>query len=114
MTPEEKIMFDLEGYLVVRNVLSKNKVDKLNQIADRSSIDQYEIHREYGLKLARNITLWDPAIQRLIDHPRIIPYLSNLLGPNVRFDHDYCTFVDKGAPGGYEPKRPPRLDIVSS
>ena len=34
MSPEEKFMFDLEGYLVVRGVLEANEVKRLNVLAD--------------------------------------------------------------------------------
>ena len=60
MTSEEKFMFDLEGYLVVRGALSKEEVDRCNEVADCIARDQFEIYRDDGLKLARNITLWDP------------------------------------------------------
>ena len=37
MTTEEKFMFDLEGYLVIKNVLTKDEVTVLNDIADSDS-----------------------------------------------------------------------------
>ena len=47
-------------------------------------------HREFGRP---------PGVgpyQALIDHPRIVPYLLDLLGPKFRLDHDYCVFMTKG------------------
>ena len=44
MTPEEKFMFDLQGYIVVKNVLSQAEVDELNEIADRKLADQEEVN----------------------------------------------------------------------
>ena len=35
LTPEEKFMFDLEGYLVVKGVLNQDEVDEVNALADR-------------------------------------------------------------------------------
>ena len=35
MTPEEKFMFDLDGYLVIKDVLSREELDVLNAVADR-------------------------------------------------------------------------------
>ena len=35
MTPEEKFMFDLEGYLVVKNVLTSAELAELNALADQ-------------------------------------------------------------------------------
>ena len=34
MTPEEKFRFDLQGFLVVKDVLSADEVDALNKLAD--------------------------------------------------------------------------------
>ena len=35
MTGEEKFTFDLEGYLIIKNVLSADEVAEMNEIADR-------------------------------------------------------------------------------
>ena len=34
MTPEEKFIFDIEGYLVLKGILSSNEVDEVNALAD--------------------------------------------------------------------------------
>ena len=41
-------------------------------------------------------SLWGEPFKRLIDHPKILPYLIELLGPYVRLDHDYALFMNKG------------------
>ena len=97
MTPEEKFTFDLEGYLVVKNVLSKKEVDELNAIADREFGDPYD---ESGVKRTSRVSQWDPVYQNLFDHPNILPYQVELLGPKFRADHDYCIFMKKGAKRG--------------
>ena len=63
MTPEEKFMFDLQGFLVVKNVLSSDEVAELNEISDRSKPDEYETYQEDGLKIARRVSQWSPACQ---------------------------------------------------
>ena len=35
MTDEEKFMVDLEGYLVIKNVLTSDEVAEMNEIIDR-------------------------------------------------------------------------------
>ena len=42
MTPEEKFIFDLDGYLVVKNVLSRAEVDALNALADEAWPGEYD------------------------------------------------------------------------
>lgn len=100
MTTEEKFQFDLQGYLVVRNVLSNEEVAELNEVSDQSKPEDYETYEENGLRIARRISQWSPACQNLFDHPNVAPYLLELLGPKVRADHDYCIFMSKGAKKG--------------
>ena len=97
MTPEEKFTFDLEGYLVLKNVLSGEEVDELNALADEVFGTEYEEgSRRHGSQVSR----WGPAAQQLIDHPGIVPYLIELLGPKFRIDHDYCIFMRQGEARG--------------
>jgi hypothetical protein len=97
MTPEEKFMFDLDGYLIIRNVLTPDEVAEMNEIADRAfprEAGQTGIHR------TSRVSLWGEPFKRLIDHPKVLPYLIELMGPYVRLDHDYCIFMVEGDAGG--------------
>ncbi|MEE2709354.1 MAG: phytanoyl-CoA dioxygenase family protein [Gemmatimonadota bacterium] len=97
MTPEEKFMFDLEGYLVVKNVLTQDEVDELNALADQAFPGEYD---ETGLRRTSRVSRWGPPAQALIDHHKLLPYFDGLLGPHFRIDHDYCIFMRKGGKGG--------------
>jgi hypothetical protein len=97
MTNEEKFIFDLEGYLIVKNVLAPDEVAEMNEIADRvfpREADKTGIHR------TSRVSHWGEPFKNLMDHPKILPYLVELLGPNVRLDHDYCIFMLEGDQGG--------------
>ena len=83
MTGEEKFQVDLEGYLVIKNVLTEDEVAEMNEIIDNGN--------RQGPP-----SLWGEPFKRLIDHPKILPYLIELLGPHVRLDHDYSLFMEKG------------------
>ncbi|MCZ6676334.1 MAG: phytanoyl-CoA dioxygenase family protein [Candidatus Poribacteria bacterium] len=83
MTPEEKFTFDLEGYLVIKNVLTSDEIAEMNEIIDR------------GDREGRP-SLWGAPFKKLIDHPTILPYLIALIGPTVRLDHDYAIFMSEG------------------
>jgi hypothetical protein len=96
MTPEEQFLFDLEGYLVLKQVLSAADVAALNAIADKRAPALSE-GRAYGRVF--RASAWGPPYQALIDHPRIVPYLVALLGPQFRLDHDYCIFMARGGTG---------------
>jgi hypothetical protein len=83
MTPEEKFIVDLDGYMVFRDVLSADEVAEMNRIIDA------------GDRKGRP-SLWGEPFKKLIDHPRILACLLELIGPTVRLDHDYSIFMSKG------------------
>ena len=83
MTPEEKFIIDLEGYMVFKNVLSADEIAELNAFID-------------GKSPKGRPSLWGEPFKKLIDHPKVLPYLLELIGPYVRLDHDYAIFMDKG------------------
>lgn len=92
LTDEEKFRFDLQGYLVVKNVLSKLECEELSELADevwpRTSEDG--TFRRTGA-----ISRWHQRFLDLADHPKLLPYLIELVGSRVRLDHDYCIFMQK-------------------
>lgn len=95
MTPEEKFLFDLQGYLVIKNVLTPAEVAELNAIADE------KFPRAPGATGAQRArpTNWAQPFVDLMDHPKTLPYLIELIGAQFRLDHDYCIFMRDGDPG---------------
>ena len=87
MTDEEKFTVDLEGYLVIKDVLNRDEVAEMNEIIDRGNREGPP-------------SLWGELFKRLIDHPKILPYLIELIGPTVRLDHDYAIFMTEGESRG--------------
>jgi hypothetical protein len=83
MTPEEKFIVDLDGYMLFKNVLSADEVAEMNEIVDAG-------------KPEGRPSLWGEPFKKLIDHPKILPFLLELIGPTVRLDHDYSIFMSKG------------------
>ena len=96
MTDEEKFRFDLQGFLVVGGILSPEQCEALSRQAD----EQWPRSSDDGLfRRTADISRWGPNFLNLMDHPRILPYLFELIGPGVRADHDYCIFMQQGAEG---------------
>ena len=87
MTDEEKFIVDLEGYLVIKDVLTPDEVADMNEIIDRGDRSGHP-------------TLWGEPFKKLIDHPKILPYLIELIGPRCRLDHDYAIFMREGESRG--------------
>ena len=97
MTEEEKFVFDLEGYLVIEDVLSPKELDELNALVD----ERLTGSKTYNANDLNKISAWGRATTNLIDHPKVLPYLVELLGPRVRIDHDYAIIMNQGdARGG--------------
>ena len=97
MTGEEKFSFDLEGYLIIKNVLSADEVAEMNEIADRVFPPEGDDTR---YRRTSRVSLWGKPFKKLIDHPKVLPYLIELMGPKVRLDHDYCIFMNEGGQSG--------------
>ncbi len=108
MTEEEQFSFDLEGYLIIKNVLSRDECKELCSLADKVW-PRTEEHKPF--RRTAEVSKWGKPFQDLMDHERTLPYLVELLGSYLRIDHDYCIFMDKGeqqmdlhgGPRGVEP-----------
>ncbi len=112
MNENEKYLFDLRGYIVVRNALTPEQV---RDLSDRLALRVSEMERKksedssirkikgkiYGSDRTRfrdkddpawsapSLLEWGGTYIDLIDIPTIKPYLETLLGNNYRLDHDY-------------------------
>ncbi|MDA1191627.1 MAG: phytanoyl-CoA dioxygenase family protein, partial [Candidatus Poribacteria bacterium] len=97
MTDEEKFIFDLDGYIVIKDVLTQTEVDELNRIAD----EQFPRKQDDDLdRRTSRCTEWGQPFVDLMDHPKVVPYLIDLFGPKFRLDHDYCIFMSQGGTRG--------------
>lgn len=96
MTPEEKFLVDLHGYLVIKNVLTPDEVAELNALAD----EKFPYSEEKKGRQSSRMLHWGLPYRRLIDHPKIVPYLLELIDAKFRLDHEYCIFMREGDAGG--------------
>jgi len=104
MMQRAKFLFDLNGFIVVRNVLSKEEL-----AAAHAAIDAHEWHERKGAvrnskdhtPFAGNMSTgrldmagmlgWSPeqreVFRSMLVHPKIVPYLHMLVGEGYRLDH---------------------------
>jgi len=104
MNAEEKYLFDLMGFIVVKQVLSREEVGELNEL-----LDSYDLWRkaESGeepawINDANFMTVgalhkWDEPFRRLLAHPKVLPYLTTLVGPKFRYDHGHALLMRPGS-----------------
>lgn len=89
MTSEQKFLFDLNGFLVLENVLPPDQCERLRQqiylmTHDPDRLPPDSRHPPGG------------ALAELIDHPVVDPLLKELLGPNIRLDYAYVLWRERG------------------
>lgn len=107
MTEREKYLFDVQGYLVVRGLLSPEEVSTLNAALDANADKMTD---KEGTYLGNSTTLqgnsrrgilhgmlewprpWCDPFRELLAHPKAIPYLDTMLGRGWRLDHSPVLF----------------------
>ena len=118
MTDDEKYLFDLNGYLVVRGVLTPEEVKTVNEVIDNHSDDMVERSDGalrnavegtalYGTGPGRKdlggVLEWGPEskiFKSILDHPRLVPLFHGILGKGYRMDHlPFVLAQDRGAEG---------------
>lgn len=116
LTDDEKYLFDLTGYLVLENVLTADEVVTLNEGIDHHGDEIEPIDRSLSgdskalAGTSRRLGLggmlaweqpWCEPWRELLIHPRVKPYLNEILGENYRLDHGPGLIaMDKGCEGG--------------
>ncbi len=114
ISEREKYLFDIQGYLTVKNVLTKTEVNRINKAVD-ANLDKLQYEHTYlaGSKALRGskkrgklngmLTWPKPHCQPfrdLIVHKKVLPYLNTLLGRGWHMDHEPIFFYGKkGAEG---------------
>jgi Phytanoyl-CoA dioxygenase (PhyH) len=111
MTSKEKFLFDLNGFVLVRNALSAEEVNAMNTAIERN-MDSARIREAPGLKNAvKGSALSAPGsrldmggmlgwpspdgdmFRRLLCHRALTPYLTELVGEGYRLDHQPLVLV---------------------
>lgn len=117
MNDDEKYLFDLNGYIVIKNVLTDIEITQANEAIDRH-LDQGNIRSreqslaggspalegEHGRGGLSGMLNWEEPdcdpFRDMLAHSCIVPYLNEMLGPGFRMDHQmFLLWMDKGAEG---------------
>lgn len=119
MSEDERYLFDLNGYLIVRGVLTKEEVESANRAIDKHSHEMIERSDEdlrnavrdtafYGngpgrMDLGR-VLEWgneeSEVFKSILAHPRLVPLYHGILGKGYRMDHlPFVLAQNKGSEG---------------
>src|SRR3989442_90891 len=112
MTDEDRYLFDLRGYLIVRQALHASELRSINALIDERAPAAMRAHLTYAqtgfptghpglnddpklgpIDVHSGLLLeWGEAVRRLVGHEATLGYLIDLLGDTLRFDHAYALF----------------------
>jgi ectoine hydroxylase len=96
MTEQERFQFDTAGYLVIPGALSPEESQACLEAAKRLHAAQRPGEwRQLGATYEQ-----EPAMERLMDHPSVLPKVRALLGDYFILQSSWCTVVPAGFKGG--------------
>ncbi|MBT5828699.1 MAG: hypothetical protein HOH77_00790, partial [Candidatus Latescibacteria bacterium] len=100
MTEREQFLFDLQGFLVMRDFLSTAEVSALNAAVDANfdkkgedgnSVAGGNLDGDFKRGMFNGMLTWDKPhclpFRHLLAHPKIIPYLNTMMGRGWKMDH---------------------------
>ena len=100
MSPEEKYLFDLWGYVNIEGVLNDEALTELNALIDAQDYPDPVDDNVHSQRFGGFLSWEDDAFRKLLNHPRIMPCLAEIVGPKFRLDHVYGILMIEGNPGG--------------
>jgi hypothetical protein len=98
LSPHQRYLFDLRGYLVLDRVLPASQVERLNEIIDAQPMAPAGASIE-SQRFGHQFLTWDPALRALLNHADLLPLLKDLLGDGFRLDHSYGIVMAPGTAG---------------
>jgi len=97
----QQYLFDLQGYLVIQNVLKPAEVAELNRLIDAQQLPSPRESIRFGSAAGKHgpdhgFLNWGEPFCRLLDHEAIMPILRLRLGDCFRLDRLYGIRMHKG------------------
>ena len=98
-------LFDLQGYIVIEDVLTPAEVAALNSLIDAQELPPPGKIRRFGgaaggAPEGSGFLEWGKPFCELLDHPRILPMLQFMLGDSIRLDRIYGMYMEEGMSAG--------------
>lgn len=92
----DKFLFDLRGFLVLRGVLDPESVRFMREAMDEWGVAQPD---EEARGKIEAVFGWGQPFLDLIDHERVMPYLTEFVDAAPRLDNAYAIFMAPGDSG---------------
>jgi len=98
LTAAERYFFDVNGYVVIDEVLPRDEARRLNDVITARHLPQPDSSIA-SQRFGAEFLLWDPGFRALLDHRLVLPRLRDLLGDHLRLDHAYGIVMAPGTSG---------------
>ena len=99
MTDEERFLFDLNGYLLIKNAVPADQVIEMNAYIDAQQDADMAWRPQRGNAHVENPIKWGQQFLDLMTLPSTYEVIDEICGPSVRLDHDYAIFLEPGHTG---------------
>ncbi len=97
----QQYLFDVQGYLVLEDILSREEIATFNRILDEQELPAAGQTQRFGSAPGGSGFLaWGSPFCGLLDHPRIMPILRFRLGDCFRLDRIYGMYMHEGMSRG--------------
>ncbi len=99
-------IFDIQGYLVIPNILTSDELAELNRLMDAQNLPGPEKRVRFGeaaggaRESGPGFLAYGKPFCDLLDHERIMPILRMMLGDYFRLDRIYGMYMDDGMKAG--------------
>ena len=111
LSPQQRSQFENDGYLIVRDVLDRPTIDRLVAASDRliaSDIQENRQKTPNGLYDGfRNCVAMDDAYLPLLTHPKVVPLVVQIMGPNLWLFTSHLIYKHPDPEGTPTTKREP-------
>jgi len=96
-TDEQRYLFDLQGFIVVRQALDAGILAELNQAIDAQQLAPPG--DDFAGQLFSGYLAWSAVFRELLDHPAVHPMLTDLFEKRMRLDRYYGIRMRSGTSG---------------
>ena len=97
VSERERYLFDLQGFLVVPDALTPGHCAELDaEVSARLAAEADPAATQHRFMERGSLLGWGEPWRRLVDNPRIMPYLHEFIGERIRLDHDYADVIRAG------------------
>ena len=100
MNAADKYLFDLWGYVNIDNVLGTDELSELNVLIDAQNYPAPADDNIHSQRFGGFLNWENDAFRKLLNHPRVMPFLAEIVGAKFRLDHVYGILMKEGNPGG--------------